>query len=526
MRHLVVAPLFGRGRETTQPPCELLFLTTTMPILLDLPPEILILIFSSLDLPALTSCLATNRHVKSIIDGSTLLQYRLAALAACVEDNPGNTDIDSAHKLAALQRRQKHFTELRPASARTVEVDLVIRTYSLSGGVFVATERDSGILKWISLLTKEPVLQRLEVHGYVQDMVLAVPEDDLLAIVLASNPAGPVVELCFYEMSTQSAHRMARKAVIKVPIPGEDIEHTALDVCGSKLSLLIDYDSDWNITSHLLIYDWKQGHLLMDIRGEYKTTTFLSPDVILLVQESAGTLELWSIPGNVAQDILPRVSLKLPQLADGGTYEISSLESNPKGPTPLFSREPFHASFADSIIVLEVCILLDDGPEEAVFDLVLPRSALLQLLPLPGEYEKELLWGEWGPPISQWLGRSISDNWAPVICGQRYVNVEPDSRIRLLDFNPHTHRKLTTTSDATGEDTTVCTDSGEAIQRVDGLTLGIFAEKLSPQLGCVVAHASERTVYNGVLLDEKCIVGIKDTMFVDGKLSFDIWDLE
>lgn len=88
-------------------------LTRTIAIhLLDLPPELLAVILSSLNLPALTACLATDRQLKSIIDRSALLQYQIAAQSACVDDNPRDVKKKSAQRLTALRDRERSSAQL------------------------------------------------------------------------------------------------------------------------------------------------------------------------------------------------------------------------------------------------------------------------------------------------------------------------------------------------------------------------------------------------------------------------------
>ncbi|KAJ7771499.1 hypothetical protein B0H16DRAFT_1881126 [Mycena metata] len=503
--------------------------------LLDLPPEILILVLSHLDLPTLTSCLATNRRVKSIIDGSTLLQYRLAAQAACVEDNPWN-ETNSAQKLFALQKRQSYYTKPVPSAIRTMDLDhFNFDVYALSGGIFAGAEVYSGFLAWCSLETDVCVFQRLEFHGYIQDLALAVPEENLLAIVLTSESllqsggSAGAVKLRFYEMSTQAAHRMARQAVIEISMTDHLISDCAIDICDSKIALSVHcvYGK-----TRLLIYDWRDGSLLLDLSREYSTATFLSPDVISLAQRLTGTLELWNIHDqqSVPDGIVacPRIFLQLPQLAKSGSYTIHAVESNRKGQGSLASQEPFHSSFTDSILVFLVWVVFNDGTDVQMF-LILPRRALLQLLPPAEEYQKELPWREWGPPIATWLHKNAGDTWPPITCGQRCAFAYPGpGRMRLLDFNPYTHRKVARTQrDAAGKEPRICSVSGEVFKMVPGISLGIFDEEVSSHMGCVVADFEFPTEngYNGVLLDENWIVGVKESD-LDGKVSFDVWHLE
>ncbi|KAJ7771505.1 hypothetical protein B0H16DRAFT_1685498 [Mycena metata] len=401
----------------------------------------------------------------------------------------------------------------------------------LSGGILVATRLHSAVVEWLSLATNELVLRQLELHGlgHIQELALAIPEEDLLAVLLTSKPLSEndgTVKLCFYKMSTQSAHRMAREPVIQVSIPMGRILNFEMDICGSKIALLVTYPA--GVMSLVLIYDWKEGRLLLEIPGSHSAVTFLSPDVLLLVQIPTGTLELWTIQDNVPEGTVgPEMSLKLPRLANPThMYAIFGADANPKGRGSPSSQEPFDSSFIDSIVVFQLFILGDDdnGSGAEMF-LVLSRRALLQLLPPD---EKEVSWREWGPPICHWLEKNATNTWSPTVCGQRFAFAGPSLRnIRLLDFNPYTHSKLARNQrDATGEEPTVCTASGENIQMVGDLTSALFGEEVCSQLGCVVADFPAETDYNAVSIDGKWIVGIKDTSDADRKVSFDVWHLE
>ncbi|KAJ7042108.1 hypothetical protein C8F04DRAFT_116810 [Mycena alexandri] len=187
-----------------------------------------------------------------------------------------------------------------------------LHTHRLSGGILVATELHSAVVEWTSLATDGLVLQQLELHGlrYIQDLVSVIPEEDLLAILLTfaivfsseshisicrSKPLDHnvisvgTVKLCFYEMSTQSAHRIAREPVIQVSIPGEGIVNFELDICGSKIALLTSATRVFSYTiGRTVAFLWT---FVANIQPSH-----LSPDVLLLpvVQGFAGTFGLWT----------------------------------------------------------------------------------------------------------------------------------------------------------------------------------------------------------------------------------------
>ncbi|KAJ7184471.1 hypothetical protein C8R46DRAFT_1064151 [Mycena filopes] len=472
--------------------------------LLDLPPEILTLILYSLDLPALTSCLATNRRVKSLIDDSALLQYRLAALAACVEDNPFNA-MTSAQKLAFLGGRQT------ATSLGIVELDantLEEREYALSGYVFATMERNAKVLDWLSLAVaiEPPVFQRLEFPGYIQCFAFAVPEEDLLVVLLSSEPvegemlaSAVAFELRFYEMSTQSAHRKAREPVIRPPmLDGPELKDLIfrVDICESRVSLVVDSHS-W---CQLLIYDWKSGLLLMSL-ADYSTAVFLSPNVLLLAQLTTKTFELWDI--GIAAG--PNVVLRLPM--NPKNYLVQKIQSDPKGyGSP--ASEPFYPSFADSIVAFQILFPSGDGDMFSGVKpllLVVSRRALLNLLLPAEEHGKELPWREWGPDIARWLQEDPNVTTSNSY-GQQWGFLGAAGEIHLVDFNPYAYRKMLGRTQ--GDDTRETPLQVPSVNRVVD-ELDRFGEEVRTKLRYLVANLLEASWYDSILLSNHWIVGIK-----------------
>ncbi|KAJ7184400.1 hypothetical protein C8R46DRAFT_1063955, partial [Mycena filopes] len=255
-------------------------------------------------------------------------------------------------------------------------------------------------------------------------------------------------------------------------------------------------------------------------------------------QSSTGTLELWTIPDEGATALSPRISLRLPRLMKpNGTYAVKAVESNPKGPGSVSLNEPFHSSFADSVILFQICISVNN--DSAVSDLVLPRRGLLELLPPVEESGKELLWREWGPPLAHWVERyGYGAVWLPIICGQRRAFAHPrPGRIRMLDFNPYSHKRLARIQGHTageGLTHTIHSPLGEPFQDANRLNRDLFGERVSLQLPCVVADSPQETLYSAVLLDEKWIVAIKGSTEVDEddpeemyhRVSLEVWHLD
>ncbi|KAJ6546845.1 hypothetical protein B0H19DRAFT_1162738 [Mycena capillaripes] len=490
--------------------------------LLDLPPEILISILCSLDLRTLISCIATNRHVKSIVDSSILLQYRLVTLAACVEDNPCNAGLNSAQKLVALRKRQTAFAELLPSSICTIQMDnFPIRTsYMLSGGIVAMIESDRKALRWVSLASIEetPIWERLEFDEYILEFGIAVPELIVIVSCTIPPPLFQDLKLHFFEMSMKSPHRKAEEPVINLPISPAAFPNFEVEICGPKVAILMWYDENsWLIPNpgaeippnRLLVYDWKHGQLQMDLSRNYSAAVFISTDVILLAR--GGSLELWSIPAVPEHTAAsPEISLQLPELPPSSEYYIRGVY-NSMSTDVCASQQPFHSSFADSVVMLDV--VTRHRPLRDMF-LIIPRRGLLLQIQLAhdGTRRKECLWADWGPPVSRWLDADIFlYQWSTIMCGQRCVFLRPDTSLLLFDFNPYTWRKsILEQAEAKGgggEPTNRRFVSGPSSKADSFSDLESF-EQVDSQLGYVATESREKSYCQGVMMDEEWIVGL------------------
>ncbi|KAJ7152668.1 hypothetical protein C8R43DRAFT_1235673 [Mycena crocata] len=518
--------------------------------LLDLPSEILIIILNSLDLPTLSHCLSTNRYLKCLVDDSSLLQYRRASLAACVEDNPCSAAISSAKRLDALQKRQRSFADLLPSFTYPIPMDdfPMVSSYALSGGIFAMLESEGKSLRFVALPSAQNQTaswEHLEVDEFILEFALAVPEDDLLVVLTCNTPhfhltsADTTIKLRFYEVSTQSAHSRAREFILPLPVSAVEIPELCLDICGSKVALLSD-----PAPNRLLIYDWNTGRLQMastDLTGNYSAAIFLSSDIILLACTETGDLELWAIPDSPEQ-IAARseISLKLPQLKSGGKYYPGKVESNPKGPQSSTSQQPFHSSFADSLVVIHLEIEVVSGDagqnfQEADVMLVVPRRALLQQLPTYADRSTGAArgrpWVEWGPPVSRWLESDMfADFWPTIICGQRCVfkDYSVSGAVVLFDFNPWTFQKMLLQKAEVVDEPTLTKKFPQVVAASINqfLEMDVFDEEVDSHLGYVVACSSREDWYEGILMDEECLVGIRDKTGLDDKLSLDFFLLK
>ncbi|KAJ7130826.1 hypothetical protein C8R43DRAFT_663384 [Mycena crocata] len=508
-------------------------------LFLDLPSEILVLIFHSLDLPTLSHCLSTNRRLKSLIDGSASLRYRWATLAACVEDNPSNA-ANSAHRLDVLQKREHSFTKLLSDFICSITIPDEASSYTLSGDIFAHmtdSERQCLIYTVLpSTLEQKIVWERFEIEESILQYALAVPEDDLLVIL--SSSADETVHLRFYEMSTRAFHRNAQSSVLHVPefAAFEDCEFS-VELCGSKVGLLVEFmsinnDPHLQPPNRLFVYDWKEGRLQMDINGDYTAAIFLSSDIILLVCAETGNIELWNIPDSLQRmSPGPEITLKLPRLKTGSKYWAASIESNPKGGDSSNSMQPFRSSFTDSVLVLSLDIEADIG--DALIDMLLVIRKHAILLQLPSVRDgfseaKERAWAEWGPPISRWLEGNMFTIGPMMTCGQRCSLRDSSSgSVVLYDFNAWTYQKmlLQQTEELNYHTSTNQATLVGAPSRNQFTEMGIFDEEVDSHLGYVATQSERQNSYSGILISEAYILGLNIEVNLNSPVpkSLDVW---
>lgn len=155
-------------------------------MLCDLPPEIIIQIFSKLSPNDLSSCKTTNKYLYNIVEESPVLQYCAALILARAEDNPCSDQL-VVDKLQALKSAEKAWSLVQPQFTTTVPVThQQSGVYDLTGGVYLLSNSTRTALHYIKLPTKEEdVVQwkRMEFTKTIIDIGLCLFEHDLIVVV-------------------------------------------------------------------------------------------------------------------------------------------------------------------------------------------------------------------------------------------------------------------------------------------------------------------------------------------------------
>ncbi|KAM6497484.1 hypothetical protein JOM56_007957 [Amanita muscaria] len=139
----------------------------------------------------------------------------------------------------------------------------------------------------------------------------------------------------------------------------------------------------------------------------------------------------------------------------------------------------------------------------------------------------QVQWADWGPPISRWFQLSGTYNytwWIHQSTGQRFVFLDRDPHdkskcsVGVADFNLHNVRRnaeMTAQLREKDKDNGGNDNDGEGKKEDDEDEMeildheGVFSEEVHMGLKCVIYHAPGEYDFDGVLMDEERLVGLK-----------------
>ncbi|KAF8063143.1 hypothetical protein FPV67DRAFT_1782712 [Lyophyllum atratum] len=455
-----------------------------MPNLLDLPPEVIVLILCYLDLPDFVSAIRTN-HTLYNTRTVHVLRYRFALQAAAVEDNP-DSSVLIAQRLALLKDREEGWGGFNFDFRRKIPVrHTPSGIYDMTGGIYLLGDENRRALHYCKLPSKpsDPATwSQIRIDRELIDMGLAIYEHDLIAVVTTTqhptHVGMHVIELLLLEFSSGKHHPLARSPVLFVAETRWPRPSIGIEIVGDNLAL---------ITNHFLghqrprdtfyVFDWKTGALKMKISAPHDTYSglvFLSPTLVLLPNTQKHCFDIWSIPASPppndpssdpSSKPRPLLSLELPTLNLGQFMLTVNCRSEP-GPTlngTPHSNQPFHAAPEDAIVIFNLRL----GHAGIAFSLFVHRSALLSLAreaqaletyarywgdisvgavmndgkmelmehrmpetiveiePQPDQAGAPVVymhWQDWGPPVTRWFDADdMPTRWITTSAGQRCV---------------------------------------------------------------------------------------------------------
>ncbi|KAJ7757071.1 hypothetical protein B0H16DRAFT_1416893 [Mycena metata] len=498
--------------------------------LVDLPPELLVHIFTFLPRDAIHCCRKTSRYLYQTIKFSIELRYQVDREFAHVTDNPASL-LPISERIAKLGARESGFSTMTPSWVRTIPVPFTTAgLYELSCGLFWLGESGREALRYIVLPNEPPgpnpspiQWERIALpssRSRIIDFGLAIDEHDLV-VIATFTPTAPiaqldalplrralavssgVVKLEFVTVSSPNGPHPQAKGPIEFPATQWGIPSVIIETVGDILVFVAAYPRVPIVPDHVYVYNWKTGSLIWEITAENSTyfgAVFLSTGVLMLPNTTTATLELWLLtPGQTA----PVLTLHLPRLVPG--IRIATMtargEPNPSVSGRRNPAVPFHSSVEDSIIVFNITFPAPPNLFTPIFLFFAHRRALLSLLaahPTPGD---ALDYADWGPDICRWInaGGLVTD-WITTTSGQRCIALpaRETASFLVLDFNPltvHAASSVLPAEDDPFED------------------YGIWAEAVGSRLPVhVVSSRQQYDSYNGVSLDDARIIAFKKNM--------------
>jgi len=403
---------------------------------------------------------------------------------------------------------------------------------------------------------------------------LAVHEHDLIATLTAkadkygSMERRMTFEIHLLSFSTGQHHPSAQQPIIFITTKSLLLGHcnVLIEIVGDFLALLITFpwarseDEDM-----FFLVRWKKGetHCLRSSEwGAYAYFSFLSQDTLVIPNLIQNSIEVVRIV--IESDDIPRLVtlcvLNLPPLTRAASIVRLGCraEPNPTGSSSLAipppSSRPFRDKAEDAIILFNMLIedvQLHPGqflfPQTRPFTFIVHRRALIEHIPAvhracalfcsapePESEPAHVPWAAWGVSATRWFeGDPASMRWITTTAGQRAISMEETipTPIIVRDFNPHAVRSVCARAPASGQPRQ-CNWS-EELSNGNRMTLkvedsvlpagSVFKEDVRSSLPYVETATRAEYNYEGVLIDEERILGLKTSLDEElGISSFDI----
>ncbi|KAG6840196.1 hypothetical protein C0991_008278 [Blastosporella zonata] len=407
--------------------------------LLDLPIEIIIHILSYLDLDDAIYANRVNVLIRNCFQTSQILQYRFAAQAAGLENNP-NHHLAIRDRLQMLRRRELGWSGFEADFQGTLPVlREPMGIYDLTGGIYLMGDVSRKTLRYCRLPS--------------------TPEDPISWSTIDLPETLTVVDigLCLYEhdlIAETSIHQyfLDRRRGASSAIFDKKTSSPCMRACvvfGEYLALVANTRISES-AGRFCVFNWKTASVVLDHplpHNVYCSIIFLSPTYICLPNAAMGNLDIFHITPTSPPSSAPVFYASLPSISEG--YSIRAIygraEVNPTPGGTLHSTLPFHPTSEDSIAIFNIHIRKNDGlAPGGDFSMFVHRSSLLALCEARMADGQILDWEDWGPLMTRWINIEAVPWCITTTTGQRCVlGITPGAReegtpafVTLLDFNP------------------------------------------------------------------------------------------
>nr|GAT56984.1 predicted protein [Mycena chlorophos] len=545
-----------------------------MSTFLDLPDELILVCLLSPILPFSSTqtcrliCTRINRLIAESIDFKYLYALHLHGMLENPRARLPPTPVD---RLGWLTEREANWIMFRSFSTRKIKLDFKPSTLpELAGGMFiVGSEVDAqGIFTALRYTPTAPAYgAQTEPPQWgtiksVDDRPLlgfgvALEEFGLVALVsYIQNLDDPTTISLYIQLSLLTSggpHPAAaqsslfvHRVSIRTRPPKPHVE-----ICGRRLALALAYPTGTEHPSRLddlYVWDWMSGQRVplgipLQLSTEGRGLAFISPDIILLPNSDARTLDLLFLQPNGDDNSARLVKLHLPPLRDDLYVTFFRCRASPplRGSAnfDLGSESTTSPFVADPAAGLLFLLLEVETTPEAPYQyfLLLDRPTFLKRLRALGltsaasEHPDGIPWAQWGPHCSRWLrAENLSAYAIAVSHGPRLVSIHRDaalpdqngSPIRIIDFCPSRVREALAEGNR-GCSTAhvrpvlpevVFSETGDPVD-VDGAELdwhvqppkGPFTERIVSALPYMEIFSDAHFRYDAVEMDNECVIG-------------------
>ncbi|KAF8880302.1 hypothetical protein BD779DRAFT_1763142 [Infundibulicybe gibba] len=518
----------------------------TMPNLFyTLPTEVLTRVLSFLPGIDLESCKLINRDVRDTISSSALLRYIIAADLAGVEDNP-HSNLSISEKSTMLAQRELSWRRFQPDFIQSINVDYpTAGIYDFTNGIYFAAASNRPWLHYLELPTVSSQALawshiQAGTHHTIIDMAISIYESDLIAIIMRfPDPSLHTrfrIELSFRSFRTGDIHPLASQPTILIELTSQPDPLISIEIVGDLVALaVVHYDNVAKPDDQVSVWNWKTGASLIRVNapcGTHPSVTFLTEDILLVPNTIGCTFEFWRIPFASEDVSNPISTIALPTLMHGMLIFGVGCRGEPTSlglSSSLNSDRPFHPSSQQAIMIFHIYIDSISADLRFTLTLVVHRHSLVDLvgecLPQisPEGNRQPLPWESWGPSLTRLFASDMtSTQWITRTAGQRFVSISSTaarspSPITIYDFNPHNVAKMKNYLEHHPSPNMFYNDREEELED----EAGIFQDPVRSALPYCGTRSEGTYEYNGVLMDEERLLGIK-TGFFHEALSIDV----
>ncbi|KAH7907612.1 hypothetical protein BJ138DRAFT_1159727 [Hygrophoropsis aurantiaca] len=517
--------------------------------MMDLPSELMIIIFRNLSCRSLLRCCSVCHQFKDVIDHCVELQYHIELCLDGMTDGPPGP-ISPAERLQRLRDLRHAWSALEWRKSLLIPMPGACMAYELVGGVFAKVNAISGgrgsqqfRAVWL------PSADQLEQSLIRDDLAIPTrdfaidPSQDLIALVEAEDRNGdilaafghffPTANLCIHlrTISTNAPHPQAQSPVIRLSL-FLPINNAFIQFVNDVLGILFFTEP---LRPRIILWNWKTGKTLVDQDSDQlpegtSDFTFLSDRAYMLTcARNDGSMEIFTFGDESPDDtneilnaVVHVASLKLPPLQD--RVHVNQLQTHTG---PFLAKCPADKLFTTDNEERIHVVSVDYGG--GAFDGLRRRSSFCMYMQNSittayihqhrdsrGGPPLQIPWEKWGPTNTRFLYQPSLFQWLRYVHGKRVVIPTYNDHghtMEVLDFNVKaTARQLVQRLKASTWIQTVTEGSRIAAETV-------FASTVTTFLPYRALNTEEFSGFSGMMIDDERLVGLKYPAFSDGDMK-------